>query len=55
MASIVRGNLDAQVQALKEALDVYETENPGTEGRAVSSQSGLDSHTRDRSPIRRHT
>src|SRR5436305_1213471 len=31
MATIVRGNVDAQVQALKHALDAYEAEYPGAE------------------------
>jgi stress-induced morphogen len=31
MATIVRGDADAQVQALKTALDAYETENSGAE------------------------
>jgi stress-induced morphogen len=31
MATIVRGNADAQVQVLKAALDAYETEYPGAE------------------------
>jgi hypothetical protein len=31
MATIVRGNADAEVQALKDALDAYEAEHPGAE------------------------
>jgi hypothetical protein len=31
MATIVRGNADAQVQVLRTALDAYETQNPGAE------------------------
>jgi hypothetical protein len=31
MATIVRGNTDAEVQALKDALDAYEGEHPGAE------------------------
>lgn len=31
MATIIRGDADAQVQALKTALDAYETEYPGAE------------------------
>lgn len=31
MATIIRGNADAQVQALKTALDAYETQYPGSE------------------------
>jgi stress-induced morphogen len=31
MATIVRGNPDPAVQALKDALDAYETEHPGAE------------------------
>src|SRR4051794_888615 len=31
MATVVRGDTDAQVEALKNALDAYETERPGAE------------------------
>lgn len=31
MATIIRGATDAVVQAIKEALDVYEAEHPGAE------------------------
>ena len=31
MATVVRGDADAEVQALKSALDAYEAEHPGTE------------------------
>jgi stress-induced morphogen len=31
MAIITQGNSDAEVQALKDALDAYETEHPGAE------------------------
>ena len=31
MATIVRGNADAEVRALKDALDVYEAEHPGAD------------------------
>jgi stress-induced morphogen len=31
MARIVRGDTDAEVQALKDALDAYETAHPGAE------------------------
>src|SRR5438477_6867700 len=31
MATIVRGNADAEVQALKDALDAYEAAHPGAE------------------------
>ncbi len=31
MATIVRGNVDTEVQSLKDALDAYETEHPGAE------------------------
>jgi stress-induced morphogen len=31
MATIVRGNADSEVQALKDALDAYEAEHPGAE------------------------
>jgi stress-induced morphogen len=31
MAKVVQGNTDAAVQAIKDALDAYETEHPGAE------------------------
>jgi hypothetical protein len=31
MATVVRGNADAEVQALKDGLDAYEAEHPGAE------------------------
>lgn len=31
MATIIRGTADTEVQALKDALDVYELEHPGAE------------------------
>jgi hypothetical protein len=31
MATVIRGNPDAEVQALKDALDAYEAEHPGAQ------------------------
>lgn len=40
MATIVRGAADSQVQALKTALDAYESESPGAEAELYRYNAG---------------